>query len=211
MNECILKVSARREVRASCSVQRPWPLEEQSVRQGQQPYRTDALTSASLRFLLAVLLTFAACTVWSQEQPVTDQKNSEVTSPQSGNVEQRQQVIPFAPTYQVTAESPLLSQAHKVFASSPSPSRGLYRNQGLVFSVVRIDCKVENLRYVEGTAMLRAMAQVRKAFPGLPQRFKVRNRVLENRMDYRRDIYYYTLAIVEDELLRLVSHRMETP
>lgn len=211
MNECILKVSARREVRASCSVQRPWPLEEQSVRQGQQPYRTDALTSASLRFLLAVLLTFAACTVWSQEQPVTDQKNSEVTSPQSGNVEQRQQVIPFVPTYQVTADTPLLSQAHKVFASSPSPSRGLYRNQGLVFSVVRIDCKVENLRYVEGTAMLRAMAQVRKAFPGLPPRFKVRNRVLENRMDYRRDIYYYTLAIVEDELLRLVSHRMETP
>ncbi len=211
MSESILKVSARREVSAGYSAQWPWTLEEQSARQGQQPCRTDVL-GYYVRFLMAMLLAFSVSTVWSQEQPVTDQKNSEVTLLQSGNAEQRkQQVTPFEPTYQVTAESSLLSQAHKVFASSPSPSRGLYRNQGLVFSVVRINCKVEKLRYVEGTAMLRAIAQVRKAFPGLPPRFKVPNRVLENRMDYRKDIYYYTLAIAEDELLRLVSHRMEAP
>ena len=209
MSESIRKVSTRREVSAGYSAQRPWPLEEQAVRQGQPPCRTGTLM-CYVRFLMAVLLAFSANSAWSQEQPVTDQKKSKVASPQAGNVEQLQ-VIPFEPTYQVTTESPLLPQAHKVFASSPSPSRGLYRNQGLVFSVVRIDCKVENLRHVEGTAMLRAMAQVRKAFPGLPPRFKVPNRVLENCMDYRRDIYLYTLAIVEDELLRLVSHRMEVP
>lgn len=64
---------------------------------------------------------------------------------------------------------------------------------------------MEKLRYVEGTAMLRAIAQVRKAFPKLPKRFNVSNRVLENHMDYHNRIYHYTLAIQENDIIKIIQ------
>lgn len=205
MNESIRHVRGQFSHTTLGLTQEHLPLDESSVptlRCATCPY---TLSSALRLLLMVIVQVFTASVLSAQEQTAPDKPEGGKVDSQPSRNKAAEQQIRFTPTYQVQASSPLLAQAHKVFFSSLSPSRGLYRNQGLVFSVVRINCKVEKLRYVEGTAMLRAIAQVRKAFPKLPKRFNVSNRVLENHMDYHNRIYHYTLAIQENDIIKIIQ------
>ena len=63
-----------------------------------------------------------------------------------------------------------------------------------MFVIVVIDTNREKLRYLEGTAMLRAADLLRKKYPELPANFRLRNRMVENRLDDDTGLYRYALV-----------------
>ena len=60
--------------------------------------------------------------------------------------------------------------------------------------IVVIDTNQEKIRYLEGTAMLRATALLREKYPRLPPQFRLRNRVVEKELDDDTGIYRYALV-----------------
>ena len=95
------------------------------------------------------------------------------------------------------------SEAIGIYRALPQRSQGVYRRSGLIFVIVVIDTDQEHLRYLEGTAMLRAVALLREAFPTLPPRFHARNRLVEKRLDDDTGIFRYALAFRESDILEL--------
>lgn len=101
--------------------------------------------------------------------------------------------IPFAPTYQATPEEQY-AEARRIYDSSPAAAQGVYRHDTLVYVIVVIDTNQEKIKYLEGTAMLRSVALLRRKYPQLPPQFRVRNRVVENELDDETGIYRYALV-----------------
>lgn len=108
--------------------------------------------------------------------------------------------IPFAPTYHAKGNDSYL-EAEDIYSSSQKPSQGVYYADGLVFVVVVIDNSREKLKHVDGTAMLRADALLRRDFPGLPKYFSIDCRILEEEMDDEVEIYRYVLAYRKSDIL----------
>lgn len=111
--------------------------------------------------------------------------------------------VPFSPTYESDYEDnyPI---ANKIYASSPKASTGVYEYKDLIFVVIVIDTKKESVRYLEGTAMLRAVAYLRKEYPGLPAKFSANNRLMEKRFYQDTGIYRYALAYRKKTLLQQI-------
>jgi len=109
--------------------------------------------------------------------------------------------VPFAPTYTSSEEDPY-SDALEIYESSPKASQGVYKYNGLVFVIVCIDTNKEEIRYLEGTAMLRTVVLLRERYPGLPPKFRIRNRVVEKDLDDDTGIYRYATACRESDILQ---------
>lgn len=99
----------------------------------------------------------------------------------------------FAPTYQGAPERQY-TEARRIYNSSPAAVQGAYRHGTLVFVIVVIDANQEKIRYLEGTAMLRAAALLREKYPQLPPQFRLKNRVVEKELDDDTGIYRYALV-----------------
>lgn len=110
----------------------------------------------------------------------------------------------FAPTFKSDSMD-AYPDAPEIYDSSPRARQGVYRHSGLIFVVVVIDTNREQLEYLEGTAMLRAAALLREEFPGLPQRFRARNRLLEKELDDDTGIYRYAQVFRESDILKIVN------
>lgn len=108
--------------------------------------------------------------------------------------------IPFTPTYHAKGNDSYL-EAEEIYSSSQKPSQGVYYADGLVFVVVVIDNSREKLKYVDGTAMLRADALLRREFPELPKYYNIDCRILEEEMDDEVEIYRYVLAYRKSDIL----------
>ena len=122
------------------------------------------------------------------------------TAMEQCNTEQK---IEFSPDYQsnLTDKYP---EAIEIYESSPKVSQGVYFFEGLVFVVVEIDTRQENIEYLEGTALLRSMALLRSHFNILPQNFKVRNRLVEKEFDKKSGIYRYAVVYREKDIEKLL-------
>jgi len=66
--------------------------------------------------------------------------------------------------------------------------------------IVVIDTNKEPIKYLEGTAMLRAMALLREKYPSLPPQFRIRNRQVEKMLDDETGIYRYAIACREADI-----------
>ena len=111
----------------------------------------------------------------------------------AGSVAALPEPVSFAPTYQAAPEKQY-AEARRIYDSSPAAAQGAYRHGTLVFVIVVIDTNQEKIRYLEGTAMLRATALLREKYPRLPPQFRLRNRVVEKELDDDTGIYRYALV-----------------
>jgi len=92
------------------------------------------------------------------------------------------------------------SDALNIYNSSPKASQGVYLHEGLVFVIVVIDTNKELIKYLEGTAMLRVTALLRKKYPTLPPKFRIENRLVEKRHERKAGIYRYAIACRESDI-----------
>ena len=100
----------------------------------------------------------------------------------------------FTPTYRGNPERQY-AEARKIYASSPAVTQqGVYEHDSLVFVIVVIDTNREKLRYLEGTAMLRAADLLRKNYPELPANLRLRHRLVEKSLDDDTGLYRYALV-----------------
>lgn len=111
----------------------------------------------------------------------------------AGSVAALPEPVSFAPTYQAAPEKQY-AEARRIYDSCPAAAQGAYRHGTLVFVIVVIDTNQEKIRYLEGTAMLRAAALLREKYPRLPPQFRLRNRVVEKELDDDTGIYRYALV-----------------
>lgn len=74
---------------------------------------------------------------------------------------------------------------------SVAPASGVETDGNIVRVSVFIDVPFEEIKYPEGTAMLRTKNWLRKSFPGLPEQFSVNGRVVENGFDDDDRVYRY--------------------
>lgn len=74
---------------------------------------------------------------------------------------------------------------------SVAPDSGVETDGKIVRVSVFIDVPFEEIKYPEGTAMLRTKNWLRKSFPGLPEQFSVNGRVVENGFDDDDRVYRY--------------------
>ncbi|MFA6724998.1 MAG: hypothetical protein WCS95_10025 [Lentisphaeria bacterium] len=107
--------------------------------------------------------------------------------------------VDFSPKY-ISKLSDKYPDALNIYDSSPKPPQGVYLYEELIFVVVTIDTNKENIKYLEGTAMLRVIALLREKYPSLPPRFKVKSRVLENKLYDETGLYRYAIACKAAEL-----------
>ena len=109
----------------------------------------------------------------------------------------------FAPTFKSDEEDKYYD-AMEIYESSPSAPQGVYDYQGLVYVIVVIDTKTENIQYREGTALLRVKALLQMSFPSLPKNFRLRNRVVENELD---DDGFFRYAVVfrQSDIKKLIK------
>lgn len=114
--------------------------------------------------------------------------------------------VAFAPSYKSTAEDKF-HDAVEIYDSSPKASQGVYRYENLIFVIVCIDTNKEDIEYLEGTAMLRAAALLRRYYPELPQRFRVRSRIVEKGDEDDSGIYRYAAVYREKDIKRLLPVR----
>ena len=113
----------------------------------------------------------------------------------------RMQNIIFAPAYKPD-ESDKYYAAAEIYDSSPKASQGLYRYEGLVFVIICIDTNEENIKYLEGSAMLRTADLLRTHYPGLPARFHIRNKLVEKSNNLDTGIYRYATVYREKDIIR---------
>lgn len=163
-----------------------------------------------MKFLLSalgccVLLTGCASIDRSEKEPascenrevksaMTEPPSSVPAPPKRPELPAPPEPVLFAPTYRGNPERQY-AEARKIYASSPAVTQqGVYEHDSLVFVIVVIDTNREKLRYLEGTAMLRAADLLRKKYPELPANFRLRNRMVENRLDDDTGLYRYALV-----------------
>ncbi len=114
--------------------------------------------------------------------------------------------IAFDPAYTLRPGESAYARAQDIYQSCTNPpAQGVYRQYGLVFVVVCIDTNTEKLRYLEGTAMLRANALLRNAFEDLPAAFTLKNRLLEKTLDDDTGIYRYALVFREIDVKNAID------
>ena len=105
----------------------------------------------------------------------------------------------FAPTF-VSNEEDKFIDALEIYESSPSVPQGIYKYDKLVYVVVVIDTTKENIRYLEGTAMLRAKAILQNEYPSLPKNFRLRNRLVEKTFDNNTGLYRYAVVLRQQDI-----------
>lgn len=110
----------------------------------------------------------------------------------------------FKPQYhsELTDKYP---DAITIYDSSPKASPGVYLHEGLVFVIITIDTNKESIKYLEGTAMLRASALLRKKYPNLPSQFRIRNRLVEKTYDDETGIYRYAIVCKEVDIKAILA------
>lgn len=109
----------------------------------------------------------------------------------------------FAPTYKSDEEDKYYD-AIEIYESSPSAPQGVYDYQGLVYVIVVIDTKKEDIQYREGTALLRVKALLQKNFPSLPTNFRLRNRVVEKELADD-GIFRYAVVFRQSDIRKLIK------
>lgn len=149
-------------------------------------------------FLFTVVLICSGCTTLPEKEEQS-QPPSSVQSSQPAIKTPRK--ISFAPTY-VSTEADTYFDAVEIYDSSPKASQGVYHCQGLVYVIVCIDTNKEKIKYLEGTAMLRTVALLRKYYPELPPKFNIRNRVVEKLLDDETGRYRYATVYREKDIKR---------
>lgn len=110
----------------------------------------------------------------------------------------------IAPTYK-SDEDDAYYDATEIYDSSPAAAQGVYSYQGLVFVIVVIDTNKENIRYLEGTALLRVKELLRGEFPSLPANFNLRSRVLEKGLDDDTGFYRYAVVFRQSDIMKLLE------
>ena len=144
--------------------------------------------------LSAFILVCSGCSTLSKTQ-----EDKPVTAPPVSAFAANKPV--FAPTYK-SEEPDKYYDAIEIYDSSPKAPQGVYQHDGLVFVVVVIDPRKEDIEYLEGTAMLRTVALLRKSYPGLPPKFYIRNKVVEKEEDYNTGIYRYATVYREKDIIQ---------
>ena len=96
------------------------------------------------------------------------------------------------------------NRAYTIYRSSSGKPTGVHVWHGTVFVIVNINLKKENLKYVKGTAMLRAKALLQKKFH-LPSSFKLVCRELEARTYRNQGFFRYALAYREADIIQLAE------
>ena len=115
------------------------------------------------------------------------------------------QTVVFAPAYKSSAKDKF-HDAAEIYDSSPKASQGVCRYGNLIFVIVCIDTNKEDIEYLEGTAMLRAAALLRRYYPELPRRFRIPGRIVENGKDDN-GIYRYAAVCREKDITRFLTVR----
>ena len=149
-------------------------------------------------FCMFLALLCAGCVTTNVDQ--TPQSKGLSATTEQCNAEQK---LEFSPDYQSDLTDKY-SEAIEIYESSPKVSQGVYFFEGLVFVVVEIDTRQENIEYLEGTAMLRSIALLHSHFDILPQNFKVRNRLVEKEFDKKSGIYRYAVVYREKDIEKLL-------
>jgi len=106
----------------------------------------------------------------------------------------------FDPTF--VPEKDPYSYAYSIYNSSKFKPTGVYEKYGVVFVIVNIDLKKEKLKYVKGTAMLRAKVLLKRRYD-LPSQFNLTCRELEARNYRNLGVYRYALAYRESDVIKL--------
>ena len=150
-------------------------------------------------FLFVCLLLLNGCFTFQATK-----ENKDTTSAVHGEIKVKKQAVVFAPTFK-SAEADKYYDAVEIYDSSPKASQGLYRYDGLVFVIICIDTNKENITYLEGTAMLRTVAMLKKHYPGLPTHFQIRNKLVEKLHDDETDTYRYATAYREKDIKRKIG------
>ena len=87
---------------------------------------------------------------------------------------------------------------------SVAPASGVETDGKIVRVSVFIDVPFEEIKYPEGTAMLRTKNWLRKSFPELPDQFSVNGRVVENGFDDDDRVYRYRMEYDLEDIKRLL-------
>jgi len=101
-----------------------------------------------------------------------------------------------------------LRSARKAYSEFSNSPQGVYEKDDNIFVIVVIDTAREKLRHVEGTAMLRSVALLRRRFPDLPDEFTTFSRVLENEQKFDSDDYRYAVLYSRRDIDKLIAHEM---
>ena len=126
------------------------------------------------------------------------------TAPHPEDVSPPPAAVPggFVPSYECPGEP--YRYAYSIYRSAPEKPSGVFVYRGLVFVIVNIDCRKENLRFLKGTAMLRAKAMLDKKYR-LPSKYKLENRQMECRKYRDSGIFRYALAFRESDVKHLAG------
>lgn len=87
---------------------------------------------------------------------------------------------------------------------SVAPASGVETDGNIVRVSVFIDVPFEEIKYPEGTAMLRTKNWLRKSFPELPDQFSVNGRVVENGFDDDDRVYRYRTEYDLEDIKRML-------
>lgn len=102
-----------------------------------------------------------------------------------------------------------LRSARKAYSEFSNSPQGIYEKDDNIFVIVVINTAREKLKHVEGTAMLRSVALLRRRFPDLPDEFTTFSRVLENEQKFDSDDYRYAVLYSRHNIDKLIAE--ETP
>lgn len=152
--------------------------------------------SVKFIFLFLFVVLCSGCTTLTESNKITADKQVSVI-PESP-------ISVFAPTYKSTAADKY-SEALEIYESSPKASQGVYLHEGLVFVIICIDTKKEEIEHLKGTAMLRTVALLRECYPQLPPNFFIRRRLMERELNDDTGIYRYATVYREKDIKRKIG------
>lgn len=152
-----------------------------------------------MRFFILLFFLIFCCGCSSLNTAAPPQQSPDVSLETKKTEPKRH--VGFTPNYKSTSKDNYFD-AIQIYDSSPKASQGVYRHEGLVFVIICIDTQKENLKYLEGTAMLRVVALLREKYPELPAKFYIRNRVVEKVFDDESGIYRYAQVFREKDILK---------
>lgn len=90
---------------------------------------------------------------------------------------------------------------------SVAPASGVETDGNIVRVSVFIDVPFEEIKYPEGTAMLRTKSWLRKSFPELPDQFSLNGRVIENGFDDEDRVYRYKTEYRLSDIRQLIPSK----
>lgn len=149
--------------------------------------------------VLSLIFTITGCSTLQQKTSSTPLDKKIIAKNQSFTPN-----IPFNPTF-ISKEIDTYIDAIEIYDSSSQHLQGLYHYQNLVFVIISIDTKKEDIQYLEGTAMLRTKVLLKQHYPNLPTSYRLRNKIVEKTLDDDTGIYRYATVYRKKDIEKLLQ------